>query len=130
MKIKLFENWLVEETDTATGSVGHWYKPVEAEVAKVVKDSKQNVIQVKSGGRAHLFAITGVMATGTKYDINFQKLEKTADGGLKLWRYVKNGTEPYEVDYSDISTLLPKLARGENHMIDGWIGDVYFKKLS
>jgi hypothetical protein len=128
--VKLFEGWLAETDETLMGVTTVWHKPIEADITKVVKNKKQNVVQVKSGGKVHNYSIVGVMVGGKKYDINFQKLEKTAGAGLNLYRYTEDGIEPYEVEFSELSVLLPKLAKGSSQeKIAGWIGDVYFTKI-
>ena len=132
MRVKLFESWLGEEAEALAPNPS-WTKPVVANVSKLVKNNKQNVIQVKNkSGVSHDYSIVGIAAVGgAKYDINFQKLEKTPDGGLKLYRYVKGGVEPYEVEFGELSELLPKLASGATQAVsDGWLGDIYFTKIS
>jgi hypothetical protein len=131
MNIKLFESWLTEETE-ATNPSPSWSKPVVANVSKIIKNNKQNLIQVKNkNGVVHNYSIVGIAAIGgKKHDINFQKLEKTDDHGLKLYRYVDKGTEPYEVDFDELKELLPKLVAGEPQaMSDGFLGDIYFTKI-
>lgn len=128
MKVQLFKNWLDRPTTTLTESI--WNKPVEAEVIKSTATGKHNVIQVKSSGKVYKYAIVGVTLSGSKYDINFGKLEKTSTGGLMLHRTVEGGYDPYEVKYSQISTTLPKLAAGKGDVIKGWLGDIYFNKIA
>ncbi len=128
--VKLFEGWLAETDETLMGVTTVWHKPVEADITKVKKNNKENVVQVKSNGKVYNYSIVGITAVGKKYDINFQKLEKTPGAGLKLYRYTNDGVEPYEVEFAELSTLLPKLAKGSSQeKIDGWIGDVYFTKI-
>lgn len=128
-KIKQFSGWLAESLEAVSGVASTWTKPVQAEVAKVVKSGKQNVIQVKSSGKVHHFEIIGVGPFGGKYEINYQKLEKTPSAGLKIYRYVSGGTDPYEVKFSDLATVLPKLAGGQGTTIGGTIGDIKFEKI-
>ena len=130
--LKTFSQFITEEVETVSGTGAVWKKPVEAEITKLIKNGKQNVVQIKSDGKIYNYSIVGIPAfSKEKNDINFQKLEKTVDNGLKLYRYVKNGIDPYTVTYDELKALLPKLAKGsQRELIDGTLGDIYFTKIS
>ena len=127
--VKLFKGWLAESTEAVSSTVSTWTKPVPVEVSKVIKGGKQNIVQVKSGGKAHQFKIIGIGPFGGKYEINYQKLEKTDTHSLKLYRYVETGTDPYEVTYSKLEKVLPNLAKGMDTTIKGTLGDIKFEKI-
>jgi hypothetical protein len=130
MMIKAFEEWLNEEVDSTLGAGGtSWSKPVAATVTKN-KEKGGNVIKVKNtpNGPEYNYEIIG-SALGKKYDINFNWLKKTDKAGMIIARTVSGGVDPYEVDFATLSTLLPKLAKGQGDSIGGWAGSVEFKKI-
>lgn len=127
--VKLFRGWLAESAEATSGTVSTWTRPVPVEVSKVIKGGQQNIVQVKSGGKAHQFKIIGIGLFGGKYEINYQKLEKTDKNGLKIYRYVDKGVDPYEVAYSELEKVLPNLAKGLGATISGKLGDIKFEKI-
>lgn len=115
MWVKLFENWLGEEEETAVPGPGSisWANPVKATISKAA-DKGGNAIAVKNGaGKVFNYKIIGV-AVGKEYAINFNWLKKLANGGMQIGRTVSGGVDPYTVDYEDLTKILPDLANGKS----------------
>lgn len=129
MTVKLFEQWLNEEVESTMGGGGtSWTNPVKVAITKN-SEKGHNVIQVKnSSGQLFNYEIIG-SALGKSYDINFNWLKKTDKAGMILARTVSGGVEPYEVDFAQLSVLLPKLAKGQGDTIGNFAASVEFKKI-
>ena len=128
--VKLFKGWLTESAEAATPgpSALNWANPVKATITKAAQKG-HNVIEVKSGdGRVFNYKIIGYIA-GKTYAINFNWLKKTTGGGMVIGRTVQGGVEPYEVEWSDLSTILPDLTSGKSTDHGNWAAGVKFTKI-
>lgn len=127
--VKLFKGWLAESAEAADpGPAISWATPVKATVSKAAAKGG-NVIEVKSGsGRVFNYKILGYIA-GKTYAINFNWIKKTAGGGMEIGRTVQGGVEPYEVEWSDLSMILPDLANGKSTEHGNWAAGVKFTKI-
>jgi hypothetical protein len=126
--ITLFKEWLGEAAEAADPATLNWANPVKAGITKAANRGG-NVIEVKAAdGRVFAYKIIGYVANKT-YAINFNWLKKTGTGGMVIGRTVAGGVDPYEVEWSDLATILPSLTKGQSVEHGNWAAGVKFTKI-
>lgn len=134
MKLKLFENWLMEETeevltwdttDSATTLPGtetlHYEKP-KVDIKKNSKSNKQNRIDIiKSNGTVLTYRIVGTsmevkkgdwMPSVTHPDLNFKYIKKLSTKDMVFGRYVEDGVKDETIPWAKVEPLLNQLITG------------------